>query len=295
MEWLHLSGGMLVFLGAFFWSLNSPLVKYLELDSMLICGLRSVIAAVALAAFFRPKQLRWNRWLALYLCSYAGLCISIIFALSMTSAPVAVGMQYTATIWLFLAELLRTRRFRVRAFLPVCVISLGVVFFMCSGGEGSTQTGNLIALSEGILFACMTTSSKRAAGTNPLGLTALANLFTGVVVFLLSPGAAGGLSHMSGLEWAVMLVLGVIQVGGGYSCYNLGVQRVSPQKASIIALWEMILGPLWVAVFLKEYPSAAVTLGLVIILAGMVLDTVLNGKPGLQDGRHDHITTFCGE
>lgn len=99
------SGGIMVFLGALFWSLNSPLVKFLTLNALLICGLRSVIAAVALLPTIRPKQLRWNRWMLMYVCSYAGLCVSVILALSLTSAPVAVGMQYTATIWLFLLGL----------------------------------------------------------------------------------------------------------------------------------------------------------------------------------------------
>ena len=44
---IKLSGSVLVFLGAVFWSLNSPLVKYLPLNAFLICGLRSVIAAAA--------------------------------------------------------------------------------------------------------------------------------------------------------------------------------------------------------------------------------------------------------
>ena len=69
-----------------------------------------------------------------------------------------------------------------------------------------------------------------------------------------------------------MLVLGVVQVAGGYGFYNLGVQRVTPQKASIIALWEMILGPVWVALFLKEYPTLPVIIGFIIILIGMILD-----------------------
>ncbi len=69
-----------------------------------------------------------------------------------------------------------------------------------------------------------------------------------------------------------MLVLGVVQVAGGYGFYNLGVQRVTPQKASIIALWEMILGPVWVALFLKEYPTLPVIIGFLIILIGMILD-----------------------
>lgn len=179
----------------------------------------------------------------MYVCSYARLCVSVILALSLTSAPVAVGMQYTATIWLFLLGLVQKKPFTLRAFFPVLVISLGVVCFMCSGTDGASQAGNLIALAEGVFFACLTVSSKRAAGTNPLGLTALANAFTGMLVFLLFPSALSGLAEMTAVEWAMMLVLGVIQVGLGYGCYNIGVQQVSAQKASVIALWEMTLGP----------------------------------------------------
>lgn len=76
----------------------------------------------------------------------------------------------------------------------------------------------------------------------------------------------------------ILIILGVVQIGAGYGFYNLGIQHVTAQKASIIALWEMILGPVWVALFLKEYPSAMVLIGFCIILVGMVLDAKL-GTP----------------
>ncbi len=126
---------------------------------------------------------------------------------------------------------------------------------MCSGNDSASQTGNLIALSEGIFFALMTVSAKKVAGTNPIGLTAVANLFTGILVFLLFPGSLNGLSVMTITDWVVMLILGVVQIGAGYACYNMGIQKISAQKASVIALWEMILGPVWVALFLHEYPA----------------------------------------
>lgn len=272
----QLSGGMLVFLGALFWSLNSPLVKFIELDAMLVCGLRSLIAAAALSAFIRPKQLNWNIWMLVYVCSYAALCTCVILALKMTSAPIAIGMQYTATIWLFLVSVIQTKKFNMRAFIPVCIIFTGVVFFMCSGTDATSSTGNLIALAEGVIFAVMTVSSKKAAGTNVIGMTAIANIFTGLVVSLIFPASMGQIGQMTGQDWIIMVILGVIQVGGGYCFYNMGVQKVSAQKASVISLWEMILGPIWVALFLQEYPSIPVLIGFVIILAGMLLDAKLN-------------------
>lgn len=270
------SGSFLVFLGALLWSLNSPLVKYLTLDPLLICGLRSVIAGITLAPMIRPKRLVWNRWMVLYVSSYALLCLSIIVALTMTSSPIAIGMQYTAIIWIFLVQLVWKKQFSIRSFLPVCVIFAGVVFFMCSETSGGEGLGNLVALSEGIFFACMTVSSKKVSGTNPIGLVAVANLFTGAAVFLCAPRLVPLSMSLEPLEWGILLILGVVQIGGGYAFYNMGIQKISPQKASIVALWEMILGPLWVALFLKEYPSGMVMTGFCIILAGMVLDAKLS-------------------
>ena len=111
----------------------------------------------------------------------------------------------------------------------------------------------MIALMEGVFFALMTVSSKKAAGTNVIGMTAVANIFTGVLMCVVFPSNMATISAMTTRDWIVMIILGVVQVGGGYCFYNLGVQKVSAQKASIISLWEMILGPVWVALFCAKH------------------------------------------
>lgn len=276
MSKFKLSGSILVFLGAVLWSLNSPLVKYLTADPMLICALRSLIAGIALAPFIRIRRLNWTPWMILYIISYCALCITIILALSKTSATIAVGMQYTAPVWLFAVNYLLTRKLRINALIPVLLICAGVICFMLSGISSSDGTGNLIALTEGVFFACMSVGAKESAGRNPLGLVAIANLFTGVFVFLAFPSAAEHLPTLSGQSWLILLILGVVQIGAGYSFFYMGIQKIPAQKASIIALWEMILGPLWVAIFLGEYPGAMVLIGFLIILVGMVLDSKFN-------------------
>ena len=272
MKHIKLSGGMLVFLGALFWSLNSPLIKFLEVDALLTCGFRSVIAGIVLLPFLRPKKIKWGPWLLIYLAAYCGLCVSIVLALRKTSAPIAIGMQYASIVWLFLVTAISTRKLDKKRLIPVLMISAGVIVFMISGLDGSSMTGNLIALTESISFAFMTVGAKKAGSENPLGLTALANLFTGFFVFTFLPPDLTDTLSFTGQEWFIMMILGVVQVGLGYAFYNLGVSTVSPQKASVIALWEMILGPVWVALFLHEYPSLLVCIGFVIIIAGIILD-----------------------
>ena len=134
--------------------------------------------------------------------------------------------------------------------LPVLLITAGVIFFMLTGLEGSSTTGNLIALTESVSFALLTVSAKKAAGENPLGLTAVANLFTGFFVFIFLPPKFTNVLAFDGQDWLIIL----------------------------------ILGPIWVALFLREYPSLLVCIGFVIIIAGIVLDAKLTRPAGeLQD------------
>lgn len=273
-----LSGSWLVFLGAVCWSLNSPLIKYLDLDPVFMCGFRSLIAGIVLLPFLRPKKLVWSKWMPIYLVAYAGLCTCVVVSLTMTSAPIAIGMQYTSIIWLFLAAWIISKKFSINRFIPVALTSIGVVLFMTSSTDSGTMMGNTIAFCEGILFAFMTVGSQKSSGTNPLGLTSIANLFTGIAIFAVRPSCLTEFTVMTGRDWLVMLILGVVQIGVGYTLYNMGAKKISSQKTVIIALWEMILGPLWVVIFLKEYPSTIVIIGFVIILIGLLLDAKLNSE-----------------
>ena len=278
MKNFKLSGGMLVFLGALFWSLNAPLIKFVDIDALLVCGFRSVIAGIFLLPFFIPKKLNFGPWMLLYLISYCGLCVGIVLALRQTSAAIAVGMQYASVVWLFIVSVIMTKKVEKSRVIPVMLITAGVAIFMLSGLEGSSMRGNLIAFTESICFAFMTVGVKKCAGDNVLGLTALANLFTGFFVFAFLPPQITDVFEFTGLEWFVMIILGTVQVGLGYAFYNMGVARTTPQKASIIALWEMILGPAWVAIFLHEYPSLLVLTGFVIIILGIFLDAKADNK-----------------
>ena len=271
----ELKGTLFVLLAAVCWSINSPIVKYLTLNPFLICGLRSLIAGIALLPFLRIREIKKNRYLPLYFISYTALCLAVIISLSLTSPAIAIGMQYTASLWIFIGTVAMTRKIPWRQFLPVLIITAGVAIFMISGGSGdSNSTGNVIALSEGIFFALMTLSSKKVTDTNALGAVCLANLTTVGVVFLLFEPARLGFTAITPLDWILMLIMGVIQVAGGYGLFAMGIQTISAQKASLLALLEMILAPLWVALFIGTIPPMMVQIGLLVVLAGLLLETL---------------------
>lgn len=75
----ELKGTLFVLLAAVCWSINSPIVKYLTLNPFLICGLRSLIAGIALLPFLRIREIKKNRYLPLYFISYTALCLRDYF------------------------------------------------------------------------------------------------------------------------------------------------------------------------------------------------------------------------
>lgn len=79
---------------------------------------------------------------------------------------------------------------------------------------------------------------KKVTDTNALGAVCLANLTTVGVVFLLFEPARLGFTAITPLDWILMLIMGVIQVAGGYGLFAMGIQTISAQKASLLALLE---------------------------------------------------------
>lgn len=55
-----MNGTFLVFLGAACWSLNAPLVKFINLDSLFVCGVRSLIAGVVLLPLAHLHHFRFT-------------------------------------------------------------------------------------------------------------------------------------------------------------------------------------------------------------------------------------------
>lgn len=265
------SGILLILLTGVLWSLNAPLVKLLSPDPYLIVALRSLIAGAALSPFLLRGHIPLSGWTAGLCLSYAALSVGVLAALRMTSVPIAGGMQFTAPVWLYLLQRKRGEPFRLARRWPLLVLLLGIGVFFCSRAEGITLRGNLLALSSSFTFAAMTYCSKRCACENPLGMTALSNLVTGLLVLLCCVRAPlAGVAAIPGGEWLWLLFMGVVQTGVSYACYYTGLRFVSPQTAAQLTPLEMVLGPVWVALFFREYPDAFGVAGVLIVLVGVV-------------------------
>ncbi len=70
-------------------------------------------------------------------------------------------------------------------------------------------------------------------------------------------------------QLVILVVMGAVQLGLPYFLFSKGLQSVSLQEASLIALIEPVLNPIWVALMVGEIPSAATVSGGAMILFGL--------------------------
>ena len=83
------------------------------------------------------------------------------------------------------------------------------------------------------------------------------------------------LSGIKTYEIIVIVVLGVVQTGLGYGLYNKGLRKTSPRNTSLTAIWEMILGPVWVSLFLNEYPKKSELIGMLLVISGLLVNAMI--------------------
>lgn len=269
-------GNLFVFLGALFWSLNAPIVSGVNLPPLFLSCYRSVIAGIVLLPFLRIKNFTFSKELFIFLFSYFGLCASITIALKNTVAPIAIGMQYASILWIFVINFFILKIKEYKKVPAILLILIGVILFMTSGNTEGSAYGNAVAFFESIFFTGMTISANKIKNISPLSLTCIGNIFTGVVLLAFIGTDRNIIFNLSFHEYIAVSLLGVVNVALGYGCYNIGVKYTTAQNASLIAISEMILGPLWVFLFLHKSSNNQTMIGFAFILIGLLFNHFLS-------------------
>lgn len=273
-------GTVMILLAALLWSSNAPFVRWITLGPFTVAAIRSLIAGLVLLFFLRPKQIKLNRYFWGFFVCFAALTLGVIVAIKTTSSAIALGMQYTGCIWLFLLSKPQKADFSIGRIWPMLLLLCGVAVSMFSKAEGITLLGNVIAISTSISFAGMTYFAKKLDCPNPIGLSCVSNLMlavlTAIIALIFETASITNLMQIQPVEWAVLLYLGVFQIGASYALYYSGLRYTPVTTASLLCPLEMILGPVWTAIFLSEIPDTVGLIGFLIVTAGVLGEAVLS-------------------
>lgn len=270
---------LLVLCAALLFSTGGAAIKATSLNGWQVAGLRSAVAAAALLALIPAARRGW-RWRVLPVgLAYASTLILFVAATKLTTAANAIFLQSSAPVYLILLGPLILREPVRRAdLLFMMAVGAGMSLFFL-GSEQALSTapdparGNQLAALSGLAWACTVGGlrwvEKHAGAGDSMGTVVIGNLLASAVcapnVFPL--GDAGV------KDAAVVLYLGVFQVGLAYVCLTRAVRHVPAFEASTLLLSEPALNPVWAWLVHGEKPSRWGLAGGAVILAATFANT----------------------
>lgn len=273
----RLSGPWLIFIAAVLWSTVGGVSKSVDMETLLFGGFRALIGGVALLPLLKPKQLVWDKWLIGLILSYTGMTVFVLLAIRFSTAGNAIALQDSAPLWLFLwALFIKKQKPGWRRIIPIVLITAGIAIFLLEPNTGSNSLGNILGVFGGISYALYSVCMRRAKGATVMSLVVVMNLSCGALI-LLGLWALPGYQFAVPLNaWPVLLLMGTVQLSGGHLCFSLGLRKTDPQRATLLAVWELILSPVWAFLLVSELPTAFGFIGWLIMLAAIVLENKLH-------------------
>ena len=175
-------------------------------------------------------------------------------------------LQFTAPVFVILFMSLFYHQKPGRVDLVTCfLVLLGVVLFFVDGIQAGNLTGNIVAILSGVCYAgvFMMNTGK---GADAISSCFLGQLTAGLVMTPLCFRE----TDFSLPVMAAVLALGIVQVGGAYILFSIGIRHTQAVTASLITGMEPIMNPLLVAVFYGEQVSALAVTGAVIVVCSIL-------------------------
>lgn len=248
------------------WSLAGVFIKALALNPLTIVFYRSLFAALFFAPLVKRRSGKLNAPLWVSALSYTAAVSAFVAANKLTTAANAIVLQYTAPIFVFIFARLIFREKISRpnlVALAVCTLGVGIIYAGSAGLPDVHGVG--VALFSGLCFAIYMTNLRFLKNTDARWLTFVNNIACSLVLL---PWIGGALS-LKAYDAAILVVMGVVQLGIPYFLFSKGLEQISLQEASLIVLVEPVLNPIWVAAAYGEVPAAATLAGGALILLSL--------------------------
>jgi len=276
----HRTGIGLVMLAGVFWSMGGVVVRVMETQNgwqiLLYRSFFVCILVLAIIFFRAPRKADvFSSFAESGLISVvAGLGMAAAFTgfiLSLVHTSVANAFFLLATqpflialmAWIVLREKLYPST------LVAAIITLaGVTIMFHEGISTGSVKGSVYALMSALGFAVFTVALRYGRNVNMWPAVFYGGFFTLLfsVFMLINNGSEFAISANDKLWCAV---LGFTQIGLGMLAYIAGSRWVSAAELGLLAMTEIVLGPLWAWLIISEVPDRGTMTGGALILGAL--------------------------
>ena len=168
--------------------------------------------------------------------------------------------------------------------LSMLVALAGIGLMVRQGFASGHVIGNFCALLSALGFAVFSISLRWGKLEDMLPSVFLAGIFAMVVAALICYMNAYSFVVPT-RDLTIALSMGVFQVGAGLAVYTIGSKVVPAAELTLLSMTEVLLGPLWVWLFIGETVSANILIGGFILL----LAIAGNALAGIRDYRYRRL------
>jgi len=254
------------------------MIKSVEMSGLSIAGMRSLVAALALALLFPGLRKLPSASQFLGAIIYTLTVISFVVATKLTTAANAIFLQSTAPLYVFIFSwLLLKHRPRFLDFLAMLFIGVGMTMFFIGDLNWSNKAGLLVGAASGLFFGSFLALMSRAPSGSPLRSILWGNFLTFCVA---APFINA--SDLSYQNLGMLCLMGLFQLALPYYIYSRAVGHLSALDASLILLLEPILNPIWVWIFIGEQPNPNSLIGGAIVIGSVAARAILNSRKSAQ-------------
>jgi drug/metabolite transporter (DMT)-like permease len=271
----HRRGRIYVALAAVAWSTAGILQRELDIGVATQLAGRAFFAVLGLLAYIAFAE-RGAVVRAFRAIGTAGIAFAVLIALSSGSFIVALNYAGVANV-LFMQALAPVLAAALGTLIgePVArrtwaamAVAIGGVALMAGGPGHPSALGLCLSLLMTTAFAATLVITRHRRDVSMAPATCLSQ----VIVFLCAAPFADAAS-IGPHDLMLLLALGVGQIGLGLVLLTIGGRLIPAAEVAVITLLEVVLGPLWVWIFLSEQPSTATLVGGALVLGAVVVQT----------------------
>ena len=286
----YLGGVVLVLMAGVFWSSMGIGIRLIEQANVWqILFYRSIALAcflfciISVRSRYRPLAAVRSAGIAGAIGG-AGLVFAFaggIYAIQTTTVANAMllfaAAPFLAAVagWVVLREPVRRATWVAMLFAII-----GIAIMVINGFAAGRLVGNISALLSATGFAVFTIALRWGKLEDMLPAVFLAGIFAIITAALVCQVNGYGF-ELPRNDIAIALLLGVFQVGAGLVIYTIGSRVVPAGELALLSMTEVLLGPLWVWMFMGETASFYTLVGgtiLMLAIAGNALSG-LRHKP----------------
>jgi drug/metabolite transporter (DMT)-like permease len=293
-------GSFAVLAAALLWSTGGLFIKEVSLNAWGVSFWRSSFAAITIFIIYFLRTPSFSRrgqgvvssapspWFSPFillsaLC-YALLLVLFVFATKLTTSANAIFLQYTAPIYvLFIEPMLSHTKMKRADLATVAISTAAMALFFIGKFEPRGVWGNIAALASGVAFAtyALILKHERATEQSRWQIVIVGHIMIAGAMAIVAVTGHTNLSVSSG-DFTRLLYLGIVQIGIAYAFFTYGISHIRAIDATLIAMVEPVLNPIWVFLGIGERPANFALLGGVIILSLSIFRTIRGTRETIE-------------